>query len=100
MREKKGLTLGLNKDTLVDTGLEGAVEEGVEHGVAGIQLVVGLDILLQALTAVEILLAVCSIDFVFCLTPNPCRDGSMHVMRGMKHVVQVGNTENKKRMLT
>lgn len=52
------LTLGLNKDTLVYTGLEGTVEEGVEHGVAGIELVVGLDILLEALTAVNDMLAI------------------------------------------
>lgn len=52
------LTLGLNEDTLVYTGLEGTVEEGVEHGVAGIELVVGLDILLQALTAAKVMSAI------------------------------------------
>lgn len=47
------LTLGLDKDTLVDTGLQGAVEQRVEHGVGGgVDVVVGLDILLQALTAI------------------------------------------------
>lgn len=56
-KKKRRLTLGLDKDTLVYTGLEGTVEEGVEHGVAGIELVVGLDILLQALTAVNDMLA-------------------------------------------
>lgn len=46
-------TLGLDKDALVNTGLEGTVEEGVELGVGvGAELVVGLDVLLQALAAV------------------------------------------------
>jgi hypothetical protein len=39
-------TLGLLKDTLVDTGLKGLVEERVEHVVGGIDGIVGLDILL------------------------------------------------------
>lgn len=47
------LTLGLREVTLLNTGLEGAVEQRVEHGVGSSDLVVGLDILLQALTAIE-----------------------------------------------
>lgn len=47
------LTLGLDEDTLVDTGLEGTVEQRVEHGVGlGLDVVVGLHILLEALSAV------------------------------------------------
>lgn len=47
------LTLGLDKDTLVDTGLQGTVEERVEHGVGlGLDVVVGLHVLLEALSAV------------------------------------------------
>lgn len=47
------LTLGLDEDSLVDTGLEGTVEERVEHGVGlGLDVVVGLNILLEALSAV------------------------------------------------
>ncbi len=51
MREDRWLTLGLLEDTLVDTGLQGLVEEGVEHVVRDADGVVGLDILLQGLTA-------------------------------------------------
>lgn len=52
------LTLGLDEDTLVDTGLEGTVEEGVEHGVGlGLDVVVGLHVLLEALSAVGSMLA-------------------------------------------
>lgn len=43
------LTLGLKEVTLLHTSLEGTVEEGVEHAVGGSDLVVGLDVLLQAL---------------------------------------------------
>lgn len=52
------LTLGLDEDSLVDTGLEGTVEEGVEHGVGlGLNVVVGLHVLLEALSAVGRMLA-------------------------------------------
>lgn len=51
--ESRTLTLGLLEVTLLNTGLEGAVEQRVEHGVGGSDLVVGLYVLLQALTAVE-----------------------------------------------
>lgn len=46
-------TLGLLEDVLVDTVLQGLVEQRVEHLVRDeVQLVVGLDILLERLTAV------------------------------------------------
>lgn len=38
--------------TLLDTSLEGTVEERVKHAVGGSDLVVGLDVLLQALAAI------------------------------------------------
>jgi hypothetical protein len=43
----KTRTLWLSKDTLLDTRLERAVEQRVEHVVVGRDLVVGLDILLE-----------------------------------------------------
>lgn len=46
-------TLGLHEDTLLHTGLQGLVEEGIEHVVADIDRVVGLDIFLEGLAAVE-----------------------------------------------
>ena len=46
------LTLGLLENSLVDTGLQCLVEEGVEHVVRDRDGVVGLDILLQGLAAV------------------------------------------------
>lgn len=52
------LTLGLDEDSLVDTGLEGTVEERVEHRVGlGLDVVVGLHVLLEALSAVGRMLA-------------------------------------------
>lgn len=55
---RRALTLGLDEDTLVDTGLEGTVEERVEHGVGlGLDVVVGLHVLLEALSAVGRMLA-------------------------------------------
>jgi hypothetical protein len=45
------LTLGLLENTLLATGLQRLVEKRVEHVVGDIDLVVGLDILLQGLTA-------------------------------------------------
>lgn len=44
-------TLGLLEDTLLDTVLERLVEERVEHVVRHAQAVVGLDVLLEGLTA-------------------------------------------------
>lgn len=45
-------TLGLLEGALVDTRLQGLVEERIEHVVADIgEVVVGLDILLEGLTA-------------------------------------------------
>lgn len=44
-------TLGLGEEALFNTGLEGLVEERIEHVVRNVQSVVGLDILLQRLTA-------------------------------------------------
>jgi hypothetical protein len=49
-----GGALGLLEDTLLDTVLQGLVEERVEHVVRrDIEVVVGLDILLQGLAATE-----------------------------------------------
>ena len=45
------LTLGLDEDSLVDTGLEGTVEERVEHVVRNRDRVVRTDVLLELLTA-------------------------------------------------
>ena len=44
-------TLGLLKETLLDTRLQGLVEERVEHAVTNIDGVVGPDILLEGLPA-------------------------------------------------
>lgn len=85
-----GLTLGLDKDALVNTGLEGTVEEGVELGVGvGAELVVGLDVLLQALTAASerVMSAVVFSRVIVCLTSSPSRDDFMHAVWGLKHVV-------------
>jgi hypothetical protein len=42
----------------LDTPLQSTVEEGVEHGVGlGLNVIVGLDVLLQALSAVDKMLA-------------------------------------------
>jgi len=46
-------TLWLSEDTLLDTRLESAVEQRVEHGVGCGDLVVGLDILLEGDAAVQ-----------------------------------------------
>ena len=48
-------TLGLLEDTLVDTILQGLVEEGVEHLLGDIDRVVGADILLEGLAAGDVL---------------------------------------------
>lgn len=48
------LTLGLLEDTLLNTRLQSLVEQGVEHVVGGGNVVVGLDILLEALAAVVV----------------------------------------------
>merc|ERR1712000_747938 len=42
-----GASLWLSKDTLLDTGLQGSVEQRIEHGICGVDLVVGSDILLE-----------------------------------------------------
>ncbi len=44
-------TLGLLKGTLLDTSLQGLVEERVEHLLANVDGVVGADILLEGLAA-------------------------------------------------
>lgn len=46
-------TLWLSEDTLLDTRLEGAVEQRVEHGVGCSDLVVGLDVLLEGDAAMQ-----------------------------------------------
>lgn len=46
-----GHTLRLLKNTLLHAGLEGLVEQRVEHAVRHSDVVVGLDILLQGLPA-------------------------------------------------
>lgn len=46
-----GRTLGLLEDTLLNADLQGLVEERVEHLVANVDGVVGLDILLQGWAA-------------------------------------------------
>lgn len=46
-------TLGLLKDALGDTRLQCLVEERVEHGVSDVEGVVGLDKLLESLTAMR-----------------------------------------------
>ena len=47
-------TLWLSEDTLLDTRLESAVEQRVEHGVGCGDLVVGLDIFLEGDAAVQV----------------------------------------------
>jgi hypothetical protein len=44
----------LSEDTLLDTRLERAVEQRVEHVVVGRDLVVGLDILLESDAAAKV----------------------------------------------
>jgi hypothetical protein len=46
------LTLRLAKLALLNTGLQGLIEQGIEHLVCGIDFVVGLDIFLEGNTAV------------------------------------------------
>jgi hypothetical protein len=46
-------TLWLSEDTLLDTRLESTVEQRIEHGVGGGDLVVGLDILLEGDAAMQ-----------------------------------------------
>lgn len=46
------LTLWLAKLALLNTSLQGLIEEGIEHLVCGIDFVVGLDIFLEGNTAV------------------------------------------------
>lgn len=48
----KTLTLWLAKLALLNTSLQGLIEEGIEHLVCGIDFVVGLDIFLEGNTAV------------------------------------------------
>jgi hypothetical protein len=49
MAEKdKARTLWLSEDSLVNTSLQGTVEQRVEHSTLGDTLVVGLDILLES----------------------------------------------------
>jgi hypothetical protein len=48
----KSLTFWLAKLALLNTGLQGLIEEGIKHFVCGIDFVVGLDILLEGNTAV------------------------------------------------
>lgn len=77
------LTLGLQEHALLNTALQGTVEEGVKHGVGGVDLVVGLDILLQALAAFgNVMSANVFCSDVVCLTPSPSHDGFMHLVRG------------------
>lgn len=87
------LTFGLEEDSLLNTGLQGAVEEGVELLVGSSDLVVGLDIFLQALTAVNksqrgVLVV------VRCLTSGP-ESRWLHAtpVWGMKHVVRAETME-------
>ena len=47
-------TLWLSEDTLLDTRLESAVEQRVEHGVGCGDLVVGFDIFLEGDAAVQV----------------------------------------------
>jgi len=47
-------TLWLSEDTLLDTRLEGAVEQRVEHVVGRGDLVVGLDVLLEGDAAMQV----------------------------------------------
>jgi hypothetical protein len=59
VRGERGLTLGLSEFLLLDTGLDGLVELGVESGRRRDgDLVVGLDILLDRLTAIVDALAI------------------------------------------
>lgn len=51
--QQKKHTLRLLKDTLLNTGLQGLVEERVEHVVGGNNVIVGADILLERLAAME-----------------------------------------------
>lgn len=46
-------TLGLLEDTLLYAGLQGLVEDGVEHVLGQGDVVVRLDVLLELLTAVR-----------------------------------------------
>jgi hypothetical protein len=48
-----GRTLGLLEDALLDAVLQGLVEQRVEHVVADVDGVVGLDIFLEGLAAGE-----------------------------------------------
>lgn len=49
----KARTLWLLEDVLLDTSLESSVEQGVEHGINSLDVVVGLDILLEGDAAVR-----------------------------------------------
>jgi hypothetical protein len=51
--KRQARTLWLSEDTLLDTRLQGAVEQRVEHGVGRGDLVVGLDILLEGDAAMQ-----------------------------------------------
>lgn len=53
-RNSEERTLGLDEVAGLDTLLQSAVEEGVKHDIArGLDVVVGLDIFLKALSAIE-----------------------------------------------
>ena len=49
---RKTLTLWLAKLALLNTSLQGLIEQSIEHLVCGIDFVVGLDIFLEGNTAV------------------------------------------------
>lgn len=48
-------TLWLSKDTLLDTRLQRAVEQRVEHSIGSVDLIVRLDIFLESNTAARML---------------------------------------------
>ena len=45
-------TLRLSEDALLDTSLQGSVEERIKHAVGSVELVVGLDIFLEGSTTI------------------------------------------------
>lgn len=90
----KKLTLGLQEHALLNTGLEGAVEEGVEHGVGSVDVVVGLDILLQALATMDMSCQQwCSVLMWFVSPQVRVTMASCIWCGGMKHVVRAGRKE-------
>ena len=48
-------TLWLLESPLINTSLQGSVEKSVEHGVGDVNGIVGLDVLLEGWTAVQLL---------------------------------------------